>query len=458
MTATAPLLDSDPQRVGAYTLTARLGEGGQGVVYLGTDARGGLAAVKLLHTDLLHDFALRAQLVKEVETARRVARFCTAQVLDADVTGDPPYVVSEFIDGPSLHAVIRDEGPLTGSRLERLAVGTITALAAIHRAGIVHRDFKPGNVLLGPDGPRVIDFGIARALDRSIHTDTIAGTPSYMAPEQVAGGTLGPEADVFAWGATIVFAATATPPHGQDSLPSVIHRVTTLPPDLGGLTGPLRALVEQCLAKDPAARPTAAAVLMSVLSGGTPPSPESPAEGTARPVPVPAELPTPTLQAGAMVAAGNRPPAVARRPEPSRPATAGPSTPFPPGAYAPVAHPATGGNGAPPGGPGTYPPGGPVAYPPRFAPLRSGPPTVPPAGQTNHPPSTGFARPRQAGAGRSSGVLLFLGILLLVGTVVAAGVAFYLSQQGGQSAPRSTLDPGMYGIGLAFSGRGGATG
>ncbi|GLU46789.1 serine/threonine-protein kinase [Nocardiopsis ansamitocini] len=262
----SPLTATDPTQVGEYALTARLGKGGQGVVYLGRSHDGGQVAVKMLHADALDVAGLRAQLAEEVELARRVARFCTAQVLAADIDADPPYVVSEYVDGPSLQAVLRGDGPLRGAALERLAVGTITALAAIHQAGIVHRDFKPGNVLMAPGGPRVIDFGIARALEgTAILTSRIAGTPAYMAPEQITGGPLGPAVDLFAWAATLVYAATGSGPFGHDSLRAVVHRVVNEEPDLGELSGPLRGLALRCLDKDPAARPTAAQALLSVL-------------------------------------------------------------------------------------------------------------------------------------------------------------------------------------------------
>src|SRR4051794_805563 len=160
-----PLRANDPERVGAYLLTGRLGEGGQGVVYLGEGPDGEQAAVKLLHAGFSGDARMRARFAGELASAKRVAPFCTARILDADVEGDAPYLVSEFIDGPSLRGVVDAEGPRSGDALQRLAIGTVTALTAIHEAGIVHRDFKPGNVLLAADGPRVIDFGIARALD-----------------------------------------------------------------------------------------------------------------------------------------------------------------------------------------------------------------------------------------------------------------------------------------------------
>src|SRR5919197_935956 len=188
-----PLQPGDPTRLGHWELLGRLGEGGQGVVYLGrylgraTDTGAdvgtgadsdsgadsgadGRVAIKLLHAELALDAAARERFVRELTAATKVARFCTAQVYEADVAGDRPYIVSEYVPGPSLHALVQQEGPRTGAVLERLAVGTATALVAIHPAGVVHRDFKPHNVLLGPDGPRVIDFGSARALDGSTIT------------------------------------------------------------------------------------------------------------------------------------------------------------------------------------------------------------------------------------------------------------------------------------------------
>ncbi|MFF4987351.1 serine/threonine protein kinase [Streptosporangium saharense] len=257
----------DPERVREYRLTARLGEGGQGTVYLGVSPTGARVAVKLLRADLAQDAEAMERFVREVSTARRVAPFCTAAVIDTGVDGNRPYIVSEYIDGPTLAEVVAAEGPREGSALHRLAIGTVTALVAIHQAGIVHRDFKPSNVLLAPDGPRVIDFGIAKALDRtSTLTATAIGTPSYMTPEQLAGEQAGSPADMFAWGCTMVFAATGSPPFGTDSLPAIFNRIMNLEPDLRAIADPaLRELVGQCLAKDPAVRPSAGDALLRLL-------------------------------------------------------------------------------------------------------------------------------------------------------------------------------------------------
>ncbi|MFG1966125.1 serine/threonine-protein kinase [Nonomuraea sp. NPDC049028] len=261
------LLAGDPKHVGRYALTGRLGAGGQGIVYLANAPDGAQVALKVINAEVGSD--ARRLFEREFAILRRVSSFCTAQVLDADVTADPPYIVSEYVAGQSLHAFVAEHGPLTGAELDRLAVATATALIAIHRAGIVHRDFKPQNVLLGRDGPRVIDFGIARVLqDGAALASAQVGTPRYMAPEQIRGEEFGPAADIFAWGATMVYAATGRSPFEAGSLPAVLYRVLNEPPDLGSLPGHLRLLVGRCLSKDPADRPTAAELPLSIMDLG----------------------------------------------------------------------------------------------------------------------------------------------------------------------------------------------
>jgi serine/threonine protein kinase len=263
-----PLRAGDPEHVGSYRLVGLLGEGGQGTVYRGEAADGRHVAVKVLHARFTGDTKARSRFAAELAHAKRVAPFCTAQVLDSDVEGELPYIVSEFVEGRSLSQMIASGTVPDGPALQRLAIATVTALAAIHEAGIVHRDFKPSNVIMGADGPRVIDFGIARALDATgTLSSAIVGTPAYMAPEQIHGGTIGPAADIFAWGCTIAYASSGATLFGQDSIPSVMHRILHEDPDLRQLTGPLRDIVTACLAKEPPQRPTARQVLLRLLGG-----------------------------------------------------------------------------------------------------------------------------------------------------------------------------------------------
>jgi len=203
------LRSTDPRRIGAYELLARLGEGGQGTVYLARGADGVQVALKLLRSEVVDDPRARRFLERELVAVERVASFCTARILAFHSDGDAPHLVSEYVAGPSLQEHVAESGPFAGAALTTLAIGTATALAAIHEAGVVHRDFKPANVLLGPDGPRVIDFGVARPLDATAATVSQAvGTPAYMSPEQLAGDRAGPPMDLFAWACTMVFAAS----------------------------------------------------------------------------------------------------------------------------------------------------------------------------------------------------------------------------------------------------------
>ena len=273
MPETSPLRPSDPARLGPYRLVGRLGDGGQGVVYLGENPSGGQFAIKWLRAGLADDLGGWDRFRREVAAAQRVAAFCTAQIVETGIEQDRPYIVSEYIDGPSLQRLVASSGPRTGSGLHRLAVGTATALAAIHQAGIVHRDFKPGNVLMAADGPCVIDFGIARALDAATVTSRPVGTPSYMAPEQFGEEPVGPPADMFAWACTMVYAATGEPPFGDGAVATVIHRVLTTTPDLDRLPGTLREVVAACLDKDPANRPTAEQVLLRLMRQQDAPGP-----------------------------------------------------------------------------------------------------------------------------------------------------------------------------------------
>ncbi|GAA1796745.1 serine/threonine-protein kinase [Actinomadura chokoriensis] len=297
MAGPIPLDTSDPARLGGWELLARLGTGGQGMVYLGRpldpDARPSRVAVKLLHARLLGDAGARERFVRELALLQRVAGFCTAQMLAADMAGDRPYIVSEYVPGPSLRALVQDRGPRTGADLDRLAISSVTALSAIHRANVAHRDFKPQNVLMGPDGPRVIDFGIARAFDAGATlTSQVVGTPAYMAPEQFA-GRAGPAADLFAWAGTLLFAATARDPFAGGPLPAVMYKIMHETPDLSPLPAPLAEVAAACLSKDPSTRPTSEEVLLWLLGHRTPRTAAKPA-----PPAVPAQNPAAPADSG----------------------------------------------------------------------------------------------------------------------------------------------------------------
>ncbi|MBB4914122.1 serine/threonine protein kinase [Streptosporangium saharense] len=262
----APLEAGEPRQLGQFRIVGRIGEGGQGIVYLGETAEGERAAIKLLHVKFSGDTIARSRFAREARAARRVASFCTAGVIDVDLDGDTPYIASEYIEGRSLREVVEAEGPLRGTALQRLAVGTATALTAIHQAAIVHRDFKPDNVLIAADGPRVVDFGIARVIDSTgTITSRAIGTPAYMAPEQVSGGDVGPHTDVFAWGATIAFAATGETAFAGGSIAVVLNRILNHEVDIDALPEPLRGVVGAALSKAPDERPSADQILLRLL-------------------------------------------------------------------------------------------------------------------------------------------------------------------------------------------------
>ncbi|WP_040702601.1 serine/threonine protein kinase [Nocardiopsis ganjiahuensis] len=262
---------SSPRRAGPYRLTRSLGRGGFGEVFLGEAEDGTRAAVKLLHASWSGDPDMRRRFAAEVDQARRVSGFCIAAILDADPGADEPWIATEYIDGPTLHRAVTEDGPRTGDELQRLAVNTATALAAIHAAGVVHRDLKPDNIMLAPDGPRVIDFGIARAVETtSVTASGIVGTVGYMAPEQLEGMRLTSAVDVFSWASVMVFAATGREAFHGPTQASRIARVLSGEPDTGDLSGPLLDTVLACLDKDPKRRPDAAALFHHLISGSAP--------------------------------------------------------------------------------------------------------------------------------------------------------------------------------------------
>ena len=262
----------DARRIGPFTVLARLGSGAMGTVYLGRSSGGRRVAVKVVHPRLAADADFRERFRREVEAARRVGGFWTAAVVDADVEGPQPWLASEFVAGPTLHEAVQQAGALPEHTVRGIAGGLAEALTAIHATGLVHRDVKPSNVLLAADGPRLIDFGIARALDHSSLTAAglVFGTPGYAAPEQVAGQEVGPAGDVFSLGAVLVHAATGRSPFGTGAGVELLRRTVTGPPDLTGVPARLVPLVAACLARDPTARPQPPAIVQATAAGGPP--------------------------------------------------------------------------------------------------------------------------------------------------------------------------------------------
>jgi eukaryotic-like serine/threonine-protein kinase len=257
------LLPGDPAQLGGYRLAGRLGAGGMGRVYLAFTPGGRPVAMKVLRPELGDDPEFRARFRQEIAAAQRVSGLFTAQVLDGNPDGSPPWLVTVYVPGPSLSEAVSGHGPLPEASVLLVVAGVAEALMAIHAAGLVHRDLKPSNVLLAADGPRVIDFGIARAVHAPMLTRTgfRIGSPPFMAPEQVQGDQLTAATDVFALGALAVYAATGRPPFGGGGDAAVMYRVLHFEPDLTGVPGQLEGLSRACLALDPRARPTPARVI-----------------------------------------------------------------------------------------------------------------------------------------------------------------------------------------------------
>jgi len=391
--------DHTPDTLGAYRILERLGEGGMGVVYLAADPQQRRVAVKALRPAVASDPNARRRLAREVETMRRVRSPFVAEVLDADVTSDPPYIVTRYVSGQTLEDVVGRGGPLTGTQLARLASGLALALAAVHAAGVVHRDLKPGNVMIAGGEPVVIDFGIAQVPDstRLTQTGMFMGTPGYLAPEVIEGKPSGPASDVHSWGATVAFAATGRPPFGTGAFETIFYRIINSQPDLDGFPAPLLSLVGQALARDPAHRPDTAELCRrtAVLDPATL-------------VPAAAGAAAPFMTPGTIA---DRPALAALADPAAAPAPAPP-------AWAPSTRP-----WAAAGGP-AFEPAGPVAArapdnyrdvlpPVRYAPSGAG------------APPSGWAAPDRQAAGRSPAgpVLVFGSVAALVGVAVVLPVA-----------------------------------
>ncbi len=248
----------DPRVVGSFRLHRRLGAGGMGVVYLGSDRRGQRVALKVIRPDLAEDQEFRSRFAREVSAARRIRGGCTARLVAADLEAERPWFATQYVPGPSLHDKVTEEGPLFASEVASIGAALSEGLVAVHEAGVVHRDLKPSNILLSPKGPRIIDFGIAWATGASTltHVGTAVGSPGFLAPEQVRGAAVTPATDVFALGATLAYAATQDSPFGHGSSEVMLYRVVHEEPQLHGVPDALAPLVRACLAKDPEERPS----------------------------------------------------------------------------------------------------------------------------------------------------------------------------------------------------------
>jgi outer membrane protein assembly factor BamB len=281
-----PLAASDPRAVGEYRLQARLGAGGMGRVFLSYSLAGRAVAIKVVHPELARDRAFLRRFRHEVAAAQAVSGAYTAPVVAAGLDDNPPWLATVFVPGPSLEDAVAAVGPLPEAAVWKLAAGLVEALRAIHAANLVHRDLKPQNVLLAADGPRVIDFGISRALDSTVMTatGTVIGTPSFMSPEQAQGAPTGPESDVFSLGCLLVFAATGTGPFGDGTPATLLYRIVHAAPVLDRVPGRLQDLVNGCLGKHPAQRPQLTQ-LAYAISAQVPPDVGT-APGSFWPVPV----------------------------------------------------------------------------------------------------------------------------------------------------------------------------
>ncbi|MEV4789773.1 serine/threonine-protein kinase [Streptomyces tuirus] len=284
----------DPRVVGSFKLHRRLGAGGMGVVYLGSDKKGQRVALKVIRPDLAEDQEFRSRFAREVSAARRIRGGCTARLVAADLDADRPWFATQYVPGPSLHDKVAAEGPLGAADVAAVGAALSEGLVAVHEAGVVHRDLKPSNILLSPKGPRIIDFGIAWATGASTltHVGTAVGSPGFLAPEQVRGAAVTPATDVFSLGATLAYSSMGDSPFGHGSSEVMLYRVVHEEPQLHGVPDALAPLVRACLAKDPEERPSTLQLSLRLkeiaaresqdLAGVRPPAPRG-AEGD-RPV------------------------------------------------------------------------------------------------------------------------------------------------------------------------------
>lgn len=436
-----PLDPGEPRSIGAYRLLGRLGAGGMGRVYLGRSAGGRTVAVKVVHPHFALDDEFRARFRREVEAARRVGVEWTAPVLDADPDAPVPWVATGYVAGPSLSQAVTEHGPLPDASVRVLGFGLARALTAVHALGLVHRDVKPSNVLLTLEGPRLIDFGIARATDGTASltsTGVSVGSPGYMAPEQILGKGVTGAADVFSLGAVLAYAATGTAPFPGDSSAALLYKVVHEEPELGALDGDLRDLVAACLTKDPAARPGPDEAADRLAAG---PEASAGAAGSA------GWLSGPLVEqisraAVELLHLDSLPPPERTGPEPAGPVP-GPASAAEPGTSGPVtfSSPAVGVFGPPidPGTPGEAPatwgpqPGGAAGAPPQPGP-RPGPQPPGPSQPSGPTQASGSGLAVSVGGGRTVSCTLALTIAgALAAVTVGAGILLDTWRSGGDA-------------------------
>ncbi|MGW2309578.1 serine/threonine-protein kinase [Actinomadura luteofluorescens] len=440
-----PLAQDDPAEIGGYRLLARLGAGGMGRVYLAATQSGRKLAIKVVRPEFADDREFRRRFAQEVTAAQRVQNLYTAAVVDADPSGAMPWLATVHVPGPSLAEAVAESGPLPPSALPTLGAGVAEALQSIHRTGIVHRDLKPSNVLLADDGPRVIDFGIARAADATPLTRTggVIGSPQFMAPEQVRGDASTAAVDIFAFGTLLHFAATGLSPFGEGDPQAVMFRIVQEAPRLDRCPEALRPIIERCLDKDPANRPSDAELLgelsrmQSSRAAVWPPEPVTEQLRAYKEVPSPTrvldEPRTRTLPAGAHEQPHYGAPEQPRYGAPEQPRYGAPTS---------VSY------GAP-----TLPPHGAPTPPPHSAPAPPYPGTPPPPGRgVPAPPPPGAHTPyppyppaRQRGSGCGKTFLLVSGgvvaLLIVLGFVVRSGQSGSGSQTGTDGSGKTNASP-----------------
>ncbi|WP_187284611.1 serine/threonine-protein kinase [Streptomyces sp. uw30] len=427
----------DPRVVGSFRLHRRLGAGGMGVVYLGSDKKGQRVALKVIRPDLAEDQEFRSRFAREVSAARRIRGGCTARLVAADLEAERPWFATQYVPGPSLHDKVADEGALGAAEVAAVGAALSEGLVAVHEAGVVHRDLKPSNILLSPKGPRIIDFGIAWATGASTltHVGTAVGSPGFLAPEQVRGAAVTPATDVFSLGATLAYASMGDSPFGHGSSEVMLYRVVHEEAQLHGVPDALAPLVRACLAKDPEDRPSTLQLSLRLkeiaareaqgFADVRPPAPRSPES----------DRPTGRLadtysdqQRAQRRAQGAPPPRGSAMPR-------GTGTPRVPGPARDTAPPR--GTGAPQGGPppsrsGTWPMPG-----PRTTPRSAGGSRPAPRGGTGRP------APRNTGTGRRPANPQLLRQRLFVFVVVTLLVALGIAAAQGCQGP----DRGLGGTG-----------